>query len=90
MGLPAKLWKRARAEEKESTDVWWWHKVFVWGFPSFPERLEGRKQEAPPKWKGVNQINVFNQITEELPWWSSGYDFTFQCRRCRFRPWSGT
>ena len=24
----------------------------------------------------------------ELPWWSSGYDFTLQCRGCRFSPWS--
>ena len=27
--------------------------------------------------------------TEGLPWWSSGYEFTFQCRGHGFDPWSG-
>ena len=25
-----------------------------------------------------------------LPWWSSGYEFTFQCRGCEFESWSGS
>ena len=27
---------------------------------------------------------------QETPWWSSGEDFTFQCKGCRFEPWSGS
>ena len=23
------------------------------------------------------------------PWWSSGQDFAFHCRGCRFNPWAG-
>jgi len=25
-----------------------------------------------------------------LPWWSSGWDFAFQCREWGFNPWSGS
>ena len=29
-------------------------------------------------------------IIQGLPCWSSGWDFTFQCRGCMFNPWSGS
>ena len=25
--------------------------------------------------------------TQGCPWWSSGYDFAFQCKECGFNPW---
>ena len=28
-------------------------------------------------------------MLEGLPWWSSGYESSLQCRGCRFDPWSG-
>ena len=35
-------------------------------------------------------ILSFKKQAVWLPWWPSGWDFTFQCRGCGFNPWWGS
>ena len=37
-------------------------------------------------WKDT-QHNAVNNLLWGLPWWSSGWESTFQCRGCGFDPW---
>ena len=34
--------------------------------------------------------SVLNLANKALPWWSSGWDFAFQGRGCRYNPWAGS
>ena len=37
----------------------------------------------------LNCICNFGSTYSGLPWWFSGREFTYQCRKCRFDPWVG-
>ena len=34
-------------------------------------------------------LNSLNPVWPKLPWWLSGKEFAYQCRRLRFSPWVG-
>ena len=50
-----------------------------------------RHEEGGPRLKkaGQKEKEERKREVEGLPWQSSGYDFTFQCRACKFDPWPG-
>ena len=48
-----------------------------------PAPICGHSEGSP-----VQPWNIFKKQWQWLPWCSSGEDFTFQCRECRFNPWS--
>ena len=47
-----------------------------------------RHEEGGPRLKkaGEKEKEERKREVEGLPWQSSGYDFTFQCRVCKFDP----
>ena len=36
-----------------------------------------------------SSLNSLNRVWPKLPWWLSGKEFAYQCRRLRFNPWVG-
>ena len=54
--------------------------------------LWGPKESDTAEWLHdftitYGEVGLGNHTTWSLPWWSSSWDFTFQCGGCRFNPW---
>ena len=78
-------------EEKEVTEdemVGWHHQLTVleseqtWGDSEGQGSLQCAVHEIARNWRWLSYWTT----TMGLPWQSSGWDFTFQCRRCVFNP----
>ena len=54
--------------------------------------LNGKRAIIQLSETNVNYLQVHQQerYLRRLSWWSSGWDFAFQCRGCGFQPWSGS
>ena len=85
---------RRREKEKDSENIWRHHS---WNFPNMVKEIVNQVQEAQrvqyrinPRTKRPRHILIkLSKIKYRAPWWSSGSESACQCRRHRFKPWSG-
>ena len=59
--------------------------------PPIPHTIKVFSNESTlrMRWPKYYSYTIKNSIPG-LPWWSSGLDFAFQSRGCKFNPWSGS